>query len=86
MASTNKPHQVGKYLTKVFLLVCNLILAIITLVISLNVHYSTCPALAKPGVGISQKLLDGAVPQRIELQKHPLQKEVRMLKIHIRVQ
>lgn len=69
-----------------FLLIFNLILVIITLVISPDVHYSTCPALAKPGVGISQKLLDGAVPQRIELQKHPLQKEARTLKICIIVQ
>lgn len=69
-----------------FPLVCNLILVIITLVISPDVHYSTCPALAKPGIGVSQKLLDGAIPQWIELQKHPLQKEARMLKICIILQ
>lgn len=37
--------------------------------------YCTCPAFAKPGIGVSQKLLDWAVPWRIDLQKHPLQRE-----------
>lgn len=39
---------------------------------------STCPAFAKPGISVSQKLLDGAVPRQIELQKHPLQAEYRV--------
>lgn len=38
--------------------------------------HCTCPALAQPGISVGQELLDGAVPQRIELQKHPLQGEI----------
>jgi len=37
--------------------------------------YCTCPAFAKPGISVSQKLFDWAVPRWIELQEHPLQGE-----------
>lgn len=37
--------------------------------------HCTCPAFAEPGISVSQKLLDWAVPRLIELQEHPLQRE-----------
>lgn len=51
---------------------------------------STTPAFAEPGVSISQKLLDGAVPGRVDLQKHPLNRDRGMRRVllcneHIRV-
>lgn len=39
----------------------------------------TCPALAEPRVSVRQKLLDGTVPQRVELQEHPLRGEKKAL-------
>lgn len=35
----------------------------------------TCPAFAEPSISVGQKLLDWAIPWRIELQKHPLERE-----------